>query len=122
MKFKENDKIKKGIANYKHEQSVILRALRIKKGMTCEQFNILFGDFNYKVDSLGYTTRERKRPKFRFIPSMNSFLLGDMFGLGDWSKWLHLMQLMIELNLVEAEKVEGGNFYRAKEKKNDRLV
>lgn len=93
------DHIRKGIAAYQHEQAVILRLLRKRGVFTSSEFDTwLMG-------------REWRRPKLRATGiSGDSFILGDMSG-SMCSKWLNLLQWMMQLDLVDARSLEGVVIY-----------
>ena len=90
------EEIKKGIEAYQHERKVLLRLLRIKKRLTCDEFDRVFSNREY-----------RKRSDYFLYYDRYSFILGDMFG-GMWAQWLELLQYMCELGLARTE-IENGN-------------
>lgn len=112
----DKERIINGIKAYGHEQKVILRALRMKGGMGQDEFDIFFGDEKCVTGSDGVIIRSHKlSKKLRFYGdtflNSNAFLLGDMFRLGDWSKWLELTQFMVAIGLVNAIPKDGRVYY-----------
>jgi hypothetical protein len=103
----EKNNIISGIKAYDYEQRILLRAMR-DNGLSQHRFDRLFGDESTKILPTGETVFVRKRPKLRFLSSDNkAFILGDVFSMGNWSKWLHLLQLMILSEIVIIEEKQG---------------
>lgn len=95
--------IAKGIAAYKHEQQVLLRLLKKKKGFTEKEFDHWFRGREY-----------RKRVLFRRHGiTGDSFILGMGINGGNmWAKYLELLQMMMTLDLVDAKTINGVVHYR----------
>lgn len=100
-------RIRKGIESYKHRQNVLLRLIRMQKGLTSEKFDEIFRGREY-------------RKRCRRIPiAGDSFLLGiTENGFNEWTWHLELLQLMIAIDLVEV-KSDGMVTYFLKEVKNE---
>ena len=92
-------RIASGIAAYAYEQNVVLRLLR-KKGEFSET------EFDRWFRGVEYRRPIRARPLHG-----DAFLLGDLHG-GQWAWWLHLVQTMIAIGLIETEIKEGVIVYR----------
>ena len=88
-------RIQNGIESYQHEQKVILRVLRMKNGMTANEFDTFFSN------------KLIRRIRFYNMTSQ-SFILGGM-RFGNLAKWLELTQLMSVLGLVEVSTDKLGN-------------
>ena len=103
MSKEDRKRITEGIAEYKHEQEVIKRVLKRHGRLSSMEFNKVFSDITRVVvnPKTGVSVEVRHRPKFRFVGAKGeTFILGDVFSMGDWSKWLHLMQIMTMLDIV----------------------
>ena len=114
----DKEKLIRGIAEYKHEQEVIKRMLRRHKYLSSREFDRIFGDTRTVVDPKnGHAIMVKPRPKIRFMGAKgHTFLLGDVMDLGYWSAWLHLLQIMVALDVVEAGMGTGGGIiYKLKE-------
>lgn len=96
----DEDEIRRGIAAYKYEQNMLLRLIRLKKGLSSDDFDRLFS-------GVRFTRRLRMRPV-----SGDSFLLGGMNGEHSWQWWLELLQHMVRLDLVDVRMVRGKLTYR----------
>ena len=90
------DDIKKGIATYKHEQEVILRLLRFRKGFTDADFDRWY----------------QGREFHRRVPLRGGGITGDSFILGMginggtlWAEMLDLIHMMMRIGLVDCQKV-----------------
>lgn len=99
MNKEKIEEIKKGIANYHREQKVLLRLIRLTKGLTQTKFDELFykrglgGTKGVMINSAGV--------------SGDSFLLGGMNGESvPWSWYLDLLQHMVEVGLVDTKRNE----------------
>lgn len=92
------EKLRKGIAPYHHEQTVLLRLLRKRGQFTEREFDQWFRG------------REWRRPRFRFFMEGDSFILGGLGGERD--KWLDLLQVMMALDLVDAKTENRVIVYR----------
>ena len=94
--------VRKGIAGYQHEQTILLRLLRKRGSFTERDFDTWFRG------------REWRKPKFR--PRRitgDSFILGlGANGFNEWARWLDLMQHMIFLGLIDAKTENGLVVYR----------
>jgi len=110
------EQIRKGIKPYTKEQNIILRALRMKGGMTSSEFDNFFGDYSKIIQSDGTTVCRRKKMKLRFfgVVDKNTYILGDIFSLSDLSKWLHLTQLMAKADLINISRKKGEITYETK--------
>lgn len=96
------EEVRKGIAAYSREQTILLRLLRKRRSFTERDFDKWLH------------MREYRRP--RFYPRC---LTGDTFILGlgrnggtQWAVWLELMQKMMLLGLIDAKKENGLVVYR----------
>ena len=95
-KEKHIEYLKKGIADYSHEQKLLLRLIRMSNGLTQTKFDELFMDIEC-----------RKRVKLRGIPTMHSFILGmGINGGNEWAWHLDLLQIMMEIGLVDTKRNE----------------
>ena len=111
----ERNRLIAGIAEYKHEREVIKRVLRKHTRISTTEFDAIFGDSKFVTTKTGEKIEIRRRPKLRFMGARGeTLLLGDVFAAGDWSKWLHLIQIMCVLGIVHLEEremyysLEGG--------------
>jgi len=97
-----NKDIVRGIAEYSHEQKVILRAIRMKGGkLTDLEFDALFRD------------SPRKKRKLRFMGHEDwTYMLGSFHQTGDWAKWLNLTQLMVKAGILTVKDEAGVIIYR----------
>jgi hypothetical protein len=97
-----NERIRKGIAAYSHEQAILLRLLRKRGSFTEREFDKWFG------------RREYRRPKLRFLGvTGDTILLGlGQNGFNEWARWLDLMQHMMVLGLIDATTENGVVVYR----------
>ena len=96
------DEIRKGIAGYDREQTIILRLLR------------KLGAFSETQFDRWLKFREYRRPRFypRAITG-DTFILGmGVNGGNQWATWLELMQMMIRLGLIETYTEDGRIWYR----------
>lgn len=98
--------IERGIAAYAHERAVLLRLLRKRGSFTEREFDHW------------YIGREFKRQKLRIIPMTgDTFLLGiGANGFSEWAKMIELLQYMMRLGEVDAQRENGLVVYRPKEK------
>lgn len=120
MSGKEKKLIVAGIAEYKHEQEVIKRVLKRHKRLSGREFDRVFGDSKFIVTPMGEKLEVRRRPKFRFMGGKGeTFILGDIFAVSNWSKWLSLIQIMRGLGIVHLEGEEKEIYYSLKEKDGD---
>ena len=85
----------------------------MKKNITSAEFDKIFSDCKMTIRSDGITVSIRRKPKFRF---MGKYLMGSFFQMGDWSKWLHLTQIMIVEDLLKAYKINDKITYSATDK------
>jgi len=115
----ERKRIIAGIAEYKHEQEVIKRVLRKHTRISTTEFDRIFGDNRIKIDTkTGISHQVRPRPKFRFLGSRGeTFIIGDIFSVAQWSKGVELIQFMCILGIVHLEEKEM--YYSLKEKGGD---
>ena len=100
MEQRELEKIKMGIADYKHEQNVILRILRRHGELTGKEFDHIF------------SCKNMKKKMYFWATSGNAFIMGSFYQ-GQWSKWLHLTQLMCEIGFIKIFKKNGLVIYKA---------
>ncbi|KKL69877.1 hypothetical protein LCGC14_2110500 [marine sediment metagenome] len=92
------EETKKGIAAYHREQKVLLRLIRLTKGLTQTRFDELF-----HARGLGGS----KSMMFQSGVSGDSFMLGGMDGeLSPWSWNLDLLQHMMSVGLVNTKRNE----------------
>ena len=109
-----------GIAEYKYEQEVIKRVLRKHTRLSSREFDRIFWDSKFIITKTGEKIEVRRRPRFRFMGSKGgSFILGDVFSISDWSKWLQLTHIMWGLGIVHLEgSLQGPKeiYYSLKEK------
>lgn len=92
--------IKKGIAYYSREQTVLMRLIRKLNGLSSSKFDELFQGREY-----------RKHVKLRPI-SGDSFMLGVASnGFTEWAWWLELLQYMMAIDLVDTKRVDGELVY-----------
>ncbi|KKM04156.1 hypothetical protein LCGC14_1767080 [marine sediment metagenome] len=99
MSKEKIEEIKNGIADYHREQKVLLRLIRLTKGLTQTKFDELF-----RARGLGGS-------KFICINhygiSGDSFFLGGMMGESDpWSWYLDLLQHMMTVGLIDTKRNE----------------
>ena len=97
MSKEKIEEIKSGIADYYREQKVLLRLIRLTKGLTQTRFDKLF-----RARGLGDS-------KFICINwhgiSGDSFLHGGMMGESDpWSWYLDLLQHMMTVGLIDTKR------------------
>ena len=116
MNEQEKEKVMAGIAGYKHEQQVIKRVLRRHKKLSAKEFDRIFGDSSIWIDpKTGTSYLKTPRPKIRFIcVDGKAVLLGDVFGMGYWSRWLHLTQIMTVLGIIGITLENDEITYRLK--------
>jgi len=90
------EKLEKGIAAYAHEQRVFVRLLRKRGSFTESEFDAWFRG------------REWRRPT-RFRPVTGDTLILGMGrnGGSNWAEMLALLQVMIQLDIIEAKKKRG---------------
>ena len=96
---------------------MIKRILKRHIRLSPTEFDAIFGDSKFVITKTGDKIEVRRRPKFRFAASRGETLLLGDFSIGDWSKWLHLMQFMVVLGVVHLE--EKQMYYSLKEKGGD---
>lgn len=98
------NEIERGIAAYKHEQTVLLRLMRRYKSFTEKDFDRWLR---------GREFRRSTKLSGRGICG-DSFILGMGVNGGNmWALWLDLMQHMIALGMVDATKEGGVIVYRS---------
>ena len=121
MSKQEKEKLVAGIAGYKHEQEVIKRILRRHKKLSAREFDRIFGDSKIWTNpKTGVSHEIRLRPKFRFMcADGKAFILGDVFSAGDLSRWIHLVNIMGLLGIVEVTMRCCEITYSLKEKGGD---
>lgn len=92
----DKERVITGIAAYQHEQAVLIRLLSKRGRFTESEFDTWFRG------------REWRRP-LRFVPvTGGTFILGlGSNGGNKWAEMLELLQIMVELEIVDAE-VENG--------------
>lgn len=87
------EEIRQGIAAYDIEQETLLRVIQEHDGrLTQDEFDEEFKDFRHG--------RAQKPRRFRIVTDQNAFILGGIM-FGSWPKWIHLLQLMVELGDVK---------------------
>ncbi len=98
MNKEKIEETKKGISAYHREQKVLLRLIRLTKGLTQTRFDELF-----HARTLG----GGKPMMFHSGVSGDSFVLGGMNGeLSPWSWNLDLLQHMMSIGLVDTKRNE----------------
>lgn len=97
----DDEKIRRGIAAYQHEQKVFLRLLRMRGSFTEHEFDSWFNG------------REWKRPRFRARGiTGDTFILGmGMNGGNLWAEMLELLQMMMALGMVATRTENGAVVY-----------
>lgn len=97
----DEERIKRGISAYQHEQQVFLRLLSRRGSFTEQEFDSWFRG------------REWRRPVFK-----SRGITGDTFILGmgvnggnHWAIMLELLQMMVALGLVDARTKNGAVEY-----------
>ena len=93
MEEKDKNKIRKGIAAYHHEQKVLLRLIKMSKGLTTSKFDKIFygRDFKRRLFGAGVTG--------------DSYVLGmGQNGGTQWSFYLDLLQHMVMIGLVDIKQ------------------
>jgi len=105
--------LKAGIKPYKKQQAVLLRLLRMKGGITADEFDTVFSSYRRVICKDGLPKVLRRKPRFGFsYMPFHAHMLGDMYG-GEWSKWLDLTQIMAAIGLVKIDRVGGVVRYGA---------
>jgi hypothetical protein len=66
--------------------------------------------FDRHARSIGGVNMYGGKPRV-LVPG--SFMLGTLQSSGPAAEWLHLMQIMMQLGLIEAKKEQGKVWYRA---------
>lgn len=85
--------IKNGIAAYRKEQEILLRLIRLTKGLTATRFDELFRGREY-----------RKGIPLRLMAG-DSFILGvGQNGFSEWAWQLDLLQHMMAVGLVDTAR------------------
>jgi hypothetical protein len=104
-----------GIAAYESQQREILDAIRRHGGVLHQNdFDKEFNDFTDVQQPDGTMIRRMKVPRVGIWPiTKQSFILGAMHQLCDWSKYLHLAQLMAQAGLLRIEGKPPNITYRA---------
>lgn len=93
------EELKKNIDAYKYEQEVLKRLIRKRGELSEKKFDLLF------------LNRSVRRPKVRFCGmTEHSVILGNL-SLDDWSKWLHLLQIMVAMRSIDVGTDKDGVFY-----------
>ena len=114
MNKEKIEEIKNGIVAYDREQKVLLRLIRLTKGLTQTRFDELF--YNRRLGG----------PKFMYINhhgiSGDGFLLGGMWGESNpWSWNLDLLQHMMTVGLIDTKRNEKDEIvYILPEKKENK--
>ena len=107
--MEKNGEVLCGIAAYDYEKRVILRVLRMRKTISQFDFDKIFGDTKILMGGDGTGTLVKRKLRLRFLPvGPKSFILGTPLCLRDYSKWLHLTQLMASVGMVEITESDGG--------------
>lgn len=87
----ETKEIKRGIAAYHKEQAVLLRLIRLTKGLSVTRFDGLFRGREY-----------RNKGVFLHPMTGDSFILGaGQNGFSEWAWQLDLLQHMMAIGLVD---------------------
>lgn len=110
MELTELLKIRKGIEAYEYEQKVLLRILRKHGELSAPEFDRIFKGCKKRKWPDG--TVELCKRKIHFLskwPDEGTYIIGG-FMPTEWSKWLHLTQMMIPLGLV-SRRIEDGIAY-----------
>lgn len=95
-KMEVRSKLVAGIAAYKHEQRVFLRLLRKRGSFTDREFDLWFYG------------REVRRPIRSRQITGDTFILGiGRNGGNRWAEMLELLQVMIQLDLIDAKEKRG---------------
>lgn len=102
--------ILKGIEAYKEEQNRIKQAIIDHNGkLNFDEFDEIFGDYKCEFQSDGTTMMKHKQLELLFLSANEeAFILGSLRQLGNWSKWLHLTQLMCLAKILIAKKNKKG--------------
>ena len=106
----ELGRLEKGIRAYMHEQKVLLRLIRRNNGrLHQDEFDRIFNN---------------ARPKVRFLISEDeAFILGTFTqAFSDWSRWLHLLQIMIVLGMVKTNEDRKGKVTYILQKKGHERI
>lgn len=91
------EEIKDGISEYHREQSILIRLIRMKKGLKSSHFDKLFKG------------REYKRGLINHPMSGDSFILGvGRNGFTEWAWQLDLLQHMIRVGIVDTKRNEDN--------------
>ena len=115
----KSKELKDGIAEYKYEQSLLIRFLRRYGPITEYQFDDIFSGTKKVIDkSSGKTIIFPKIRKARFLGcSGNTFVLGGLYG-GNRDRWLELAQIMCTIGLIDIYK-DGVIKYDVSEDKKE---
>lgn len=117
-------KILKGIEAYKKQQERIIQLIKDHGGeLTSDEFDKEFSDFIDEIQPDGNTVRKMKKPSINVWPmNINSFILGSLRQPGDWSKWVHLTQLMCQAKILTAKNTEKGTVvYRIRDDQRNEI-
>lgn len=114
MTVDEKKRIELGIKAYSREQEIIKRTICKYKKLSDVEFDRIFGDITKVIKPDGNVVLQIKPIRFRyFLPgNRNAFLLGSMWPLGDWTKWLELIQLMGGLGIIKVTEEGDRYFYQ----------
>ncbi len=97
----KNEKMRKGLKAYSHEQAILLRLIRKHKGLHQDKFDQIFGK---RVGFGGKYHRVRRRGI-----AGDAFLLGiGINGGTEWAWWLDLLQHMMVIEPINTKRDENG--------------
>ncbi len=106
--------ILKGIQAYGEQKQEILAAIDKYGGeLTDNQFDHEFGDYYDEMLPNGEHVRVRNEPRLvLWSHNDKAFILGNFAIHDDWSKYLHLAQLMVQAGILEREENDDVVIYR----------
>jgi len=100
MRVSDKEQIKKGIEAYKHRQNIILRIVRKHKELHQDEFDNIFSDYRTTVENGAFYHKSRRL--YLEALTRDTYILGGLLQ-GEYSKWLHLTQLMIMIGLIKTK-------------------
>jgi hypothetical protein len=106
--------IMEGIAAYKEMQDEIIAAIdSAPEGLDQNGFDKIFSGTITETLSNGETVIHRKNPIIKVIPyNSKSFILGTLYSCDEWSRYLHLTQLMCSAGILNTTEENGKIVYR----------
>lgn len=115
MRGRDRSIIERGIDVYPDAQAVLLEAIETCGGaLSSTQFDKWFGDSYAELQTNGEVVqRWTPSPPLMWLNAGDdhAIILGDMYSVSSWSRWLHLLQLMVACGRAASAEDQFGEVW-----------